>query len=63
MSRSKHTIPARIRAPRRMRAPHEPRGHADPSGWHSLIRGLKELGIGLDAQPGPPAAAADPAKS
>jgi hypothetical protein len=51
MSRSKHTDPARIRAPRRVRAPHEPRGHADPGARDTIARALKELGIVLAAEP------------
>jgi hypothetical protein len=48
MSRSKHTIPPRIRAPRRVRAPQEPRGCGDASAHRALSRALKELDIEVE---------------
>ena len=51
MSRSKHTVPPRLRAPWRVRAPHEPRGYGDESAQQALGRALKELGIRLDSLP------------
>ena len=51
MSRTKHTIPRRIRAAHRVRAPYEPRGHADSSSRHLLARALKESGIVPEAIP------------
>jgi hypothetical protein len=51
MSRSKHTIPPRLRAPRRVRAPQEPRGHGDESAHQALGRALKELGLRLVSLP------------
>ena len=55
MARSKHTDPARLRAPRRVRAPHEPRGHGDPSSFHALARAWKELGVAIDPRTEAPA--------
>jgi len=49
MSRTKHTVPRRIRAARRVRAPHEPRGYRDPSSRNLLARALKESGIVAEA--------------
>jgi hypothetical protein len=49
MSRTKHTVPRRIRAAKRLRAPYEPRGYADQSSRHLLARALKESGIVPDA--------------
>ena len=51
MSRTKHTVPRRIRAARRVRAPYEPRGYADQSSRHLVARALKEAGIVPDAVP------------
>lgn len=51
MSRTKHTVPRRIRAATRVRAPYEPRGFADQSSRHLLARALKESGIVLDSPP------------
>jgi hypothetical protein len=48
MSRSKHTVPPRLRAPRRVRAPQEPRGHGDASAHRALSRAFKELGIEVE---------------
>ena len=45
MSRTKHTVPRRIRAAKRVRAPYEPRGYADESSRHLFARALKESGI------------------
>lgn len=53
MSRTKHTVPRRIRAATRVRAPYEPRGYADQSSRHLLARALKESGIVPDAVPVP----------
>jgi hypothetical protein len=52
LSRSKHTVPPRIRAVRRVRAPEEPRGCGDPSAQHTLAREMKELGLVIDAVAG-----------
>jgi hypothetical protein len=51
MSRSKHTIPPRLRAPRRVRAPHEPRGFGEDSARQTIARALKGLGIRFDCMP------------
>jgi len=51
MSRTKHTVPRRIRAAKRIRVPYEPRGYADQSSRHLLARALKESGIVPDTVP------------